>query len=134
MRRTRPVWPAGQPEQTASWPGLAEAGGRPELDLALAARAGGRIGRSLWAAVFGTAPRRVAEVVQPVGAAPDVHRQVGLVAEELRRRRRRLGARALHVRQVAARPAQRLVRPQVVHAEAGRGRRVEGEQRQPCSG
>ena len=30
--------------------GLAEAGGRPELDLARAGRAGGRIGRRLWAA------------------------------------------------------------------------------------
>ena len=76
----------------------------------------------------------MAEVVQPVGAAPDVHGQVGLAAEERRRRRRRLGARALHVREVAARPAQCLVRAQVVHAEACRGRRVEGEQRQPCSG
>ena len=28
---------------------LVEAGGRPELDLALAGRAGGRIGRGLWA-------------------------------------------------------------------------------------
>ena len=43
-----------QPERTlANWPRLAKAGGRPELDLGLAGlagRAGGRIGRSLWAA------------------------------------------------------------------------------------
>ena len=32
-------------------PRLAEAGGRPELDLALSGRAGGQIGRSLWAAL-----------------------------------------------------------------------------------
>jgi len=31
---------------------VAEAGGRPELDLALAGRAGGGIGFSLWATVF----------------------------------------------------------------------------------
>ena len=31
-------------------PRLAEAGGRPELDLALAGCAGGRVGRGLWAA------------------------------------------------------------------------------------
>ena len=43
--------PASQNRST-SWPRLADAGGRPELDLALAARAGGRLGRSLWAAVF----------------------------------------------------------------------------------
>ena len=44
---------------SASWPRLVEAGrggrlaaagGRPELDLARAGRAGGRIGRRLWAA------------------------------------------------------------------------------------
>ena len=34
------------------WPRLAEAGGRLELALALVGRAGGRIGRSLWAAAF----------------------------------------------------------------------------------
>ena len=34
------------------WPRLAEAGGRPELDLALVGRAGGRIGRRLWAVGF----------------------------------------------------------------------------------
>eukprot|EP00964_Phaeocystis_antarctica_P104379 scaffold69502_cov67-Phaeocystis_antarctica.AAC.6 len=52
--KTRPVRPACQPEQTGrGWPRLeAEAGGRPELDLALAGRAGGRIGRRLWVAVF----------------------------------------------------------------------------------
>ena len=43
--------PASQNRST-SWPRLAEAGGRPELDLALAGCAGGRIGRRLWAAVF----------------------------------------------------------------------------------
>ena len=32
-------------------PRLAEAGGRPELDLALSGRPGGQIGRSLWAAL-----------------------------------------------------------------------------------
>ena len=39
---------------SASWLRLAEAGGRPALDLAPAGRikAGGRIGRSLWAAAF----------------------------------------------------------------------------------
>ena len=42
---------AGQPEDVYQ---LAEAIGRPELDLALAGRAGGRITRSLWAAVFHT--------------------------------------------------------------------------------
>ena len=42
---------AGQPEQICQ---LAEAKGRHELDLALAGRikAGGRIGRRLWASVF----------------------------------------------------------------------------------
>ena len=44
--RARPVGPASQ-NMPANWPRLAEAGGRPELDLALAGRAGGRIGRSL---------------------------------------------------------------------------------------
>eukprot|EP00964_Phaeocystis_antarctica_P051574 scaffold30096_cov69-Phaeocystis_antarctica.AAC.5 len=39
---TRPVWPASQ-NISANWPRLAEAGGRPELDLALAGRAGGRM-------------------------------------------------------------------------------------------
>ena len=53
---------AGQPVNvSASWPRLVEAGrgwrlaaagGRPELDLARAGRAGGRIGRRLWAAGF----------------------------------------------------------------------------------
>ena len=51
---------AGRPVNvSASWPRLVEAGrggrlaaagGRPELDLARAGRAGGRIGRRLWAA------------------------------------------------------------------------------------
>eukprot|EP00964_Phaeocystis_antarctica_P134505 scaffold98800_cov54-Phaeocystis_antarctica.AAC.4 len=36
----------------ANWPRLAVAGGRPELALAPAGRAGGRSGRSLWAAAF----------------------------------------------------------------------------------
>ena len=40
----------------------------------------------------------------------------------------------VRVREVSARPAQGLVPAQVVHAEASRGRRVEGEQRQPCRG
>ncbi len=40
---------AGQPEHVYQ---LAEAKGRPELDLALAGRAGGQICRSLWAAFF----------------------------------------------------------------------------------
>ena len=46
---------AGPPEHmniSANWSRLPEAGGRPELDLALAGRAGGRVGRSLWAAAF----------------------------------------------------------------------------------
>jgi len=44
---------ASQPVNvTAYWPRLAEAGGRPELDLALAGRAGGQIGRRLRTAVF----------------------------------------------------------------------------------
>ena len=43
--------PASQ-NRSANRPRLAEAGGRPELDLALAGCAGGRIGRRLWAAVF----------------------------------------------------------------------------------
>jgi hypothetical protein len=37
---------------SANWPRLTEVGGRPELDLALAGRAGGRIGRSLCAAAL----------------------------------------------------------------------------------
>ena len=44
--KARPVGPASQ-NMPANWLRLAEAGGRPELDLALAGRAGGRIGRSL---------------------------------------------------------------------------------------
>ena len=44
--KARPVGPASQ-NMLANWLRLAEAGGRPELDLALAGRAGGRIGRSL---------------------------------------------------------------------------------------
>ena len=36
MWKTRPVWPASQPEHPANRPMLAEAEGRPELDLALA--------------------------------------------------------------------------------------------------
>ena len=44
--RARPVGPASQ-NASANWPRLAEAGGRPELDLALAGRAGRRIGRCL---------------------------------------------------------------------------------------
>ena len=51
MCKTRPVWPACQRTPT-KWPRLAEAGGRLELALALVGRAGGRIGRSLWAAGF----------------------------------------------------------------------------------
>ena len=46
----------GRPARThlpisRNWPRLAEAGSRPELDLALAGRAGGRFGQSLWATV-----------------------------------------------------------------------------------
>ena len=67
-----PSWPThlwgkqgqyGQPASqsvSANWPRLAEAGGRPELDLALAGRAGGRVGRSLCAAVFHIATHRAA--------------------------------------------------------------------------
>ena len=51
MWKTRPVRPASQ-SVSANWPRRAEARGRPELDLALAGRAGGRIGRSLWVAAF----------------------------------------------------------------------------------
>jgi hypothetical protein len=47
--KTRPVRPASR-NMSANWPRLAEAGGRPALDLAGCAE--GRIGRSLWAAVF----------------------------------------------------------------------------------
>ena len=43
---------SGEPVMPANWQRLAEAGGRPELDLALSGRAGGRTGRGLWAAVF----------------------------------------------------------------------------------
>eukprot|EP00964_Phaeocystis_antarctica_P003418 scaffold1839_cov60-Phaeocystis_antarctica.AAC.2 len=57
--KPRPVWPASQ-KASANWPRLVEAEGRPKLDLALVGRAGGRIGRSLWAAAFriGRRPRR----------------------------------------------------------------------------
>ena len=53
MWETRPVWPASQNTSAnqQNWPRLAEAGSRPELDLALAGRAGGRFGQSLWATV-----------------------------------------------------------------------------------
>ena len=46
----RPVRPTSQ-DMPANWPRLAEAGGRPELDLALSGcvKAGGRFGQSLWA-------------------------------------------------------------------------------------
>eukprot|EP00964_Phaeocystis_antarctica_P148758 scaffold115704_cov75-Phaeocystis_antarctica.AAC.3 len=47
---TRLVWPACQ-NTSAGWPRLAEAGGRPELALRMAGRAGGPMGRSLWAAI-----------------------------------------------------------------------------------
>ena len=49
-------WP-GLAEAGRGWPGLAGAGGRPESGLALAGRvkAGGRVGRSLWATAFHTA-------------------------------------------------------------------------------
>ena len=67
-----PMWKitrgmASQPEHACrlaeagrGWPRLAEAIGRPELDRALAGRfkAGGRIGRRLWAAVFHVARHR----------------------------------------------------------------------------
>ena len=48
---------AGQPEHMHICQ-LAEAGGQPELDLALAGRAGGRIGRGLWAAASHMGSRR----------------------------------------------------------------------------
>ena len=43
----------GQLEHTSQLAeAVAEAEGRPELDLALVGRAGGNVGRSLWATVF----------------------------------------------------------------------------------
>eukprot|EP00964_Phaeocystis_antarctica_P112209 scaffold76408_cov33-Phaeocystis_antarctica.AAC.1 len=42
IQRTRPVWPTSQ-NISANRPRLAEAGGRPELDLALAWRAGSEL-------------------------------------------------------------------------------------------
>jgi hypothetical protein len=44
MWETWPLWAASR-HTPAVWPRLAEAGGRPELDLALAGLAGGRIGK-----------------------------------------------------------------------------------------
>ena len=46
------------------WPRLAEAGGRPELDLALAGCAGGRFGRS-WAAAISHTGARPAHGARP---------------------------------------------------------------------
>ena len=43
---------AGQPEHICQLARLIEAGGRPELDLALVGCAGGRVCRGLWAAAF----------------------------------------------------------------------------------
>ena len=51
---TRPVWPAQPASQSISLPigpGWPRGWKQVELDLALAGRAGGRIGRSLWAAI-----------------------------------------------------------------------------------
>ena len=45
------VWPTSQ-SISANGPRPAEAGGRSEPDLALAGRAGGRIGQSLWGSAF----------------------------------------------------------------------------------
>ena len=64
---------------SASWPRLVEAGrggrlaaagGRPELDLARAGRAGGRIGRRLWAAGLHIAGHGEGESRRLGGVAP----------------------------------------------------------------
>ena len=54
---------AGQPEHICQLARLIEAGGRPELDLALVGCAGGRVCRGLWAAAFHLAGQL--EVGQP---------------------------------------------------------------------
>eukprot|EP00964_Phaeocystis_antarctica_P130520 scaffold94385_cov59-Phaeocystis_antarctica.AAC.2 len=72
------AWPAGA--RLLNWPRLAEARGRPPLDLALAGRAGGRIGTSLWAAVFhmGQPPRR-AELVAGASLGNTDDKRSGIV-------------------------------------------------------
>ena len=62
MWKTRPVWSASQ-TISANWLRLTNAGGCPELDLVLTGHAGGRVGRSLWAAGFhrGQHPRIMCE-------------------------------------------------------------------------
>eukprot|EP00964_Phaeocystis_antarctica_P113763 scaffold77762_cov48-Phaeocystis_antarctica.AAC.9 len=59
-------------EAGRGWPWLAEATGRPALDLALAGRikAGGRVGRCLWAAAFHIG-RCVARGSCPKAAGPE---------------------------------------------------------------
>ena len=75
---------AGPPEYICQWPRLAKAGGRPGLYPALAGHAGGRIGRSLWAAVSHPGARRVhhgaggCHTVLPHGLPCRVHRALQL--------------------------------------------------------
>ena len=79
---------------SANWPRLTEAGGCPALDLALAGRAGGRIGRSLW--VF-LCPHRAAhedvgvlarrrQVLAEHGLADEARRVPGVITRERRKR------------------------------------------------
>ena len=55
-----------KPEQVCE---SAEAGGRPELDLALAGRAGGRVGRGAWAAGSDRGRGRLGVGLQEDGSA-----------------------------------------------------------------
>ena len=75
--KARPMWPASQ-NISANWPRLAEAGGRPELDLALAGRARGRIGRSPWAAGFHTGGSLSAVPIMVMQVSADGLRKVSV--------------------------------------------------------
>ena len=75
--KARPMWPASQ-NISANWPRLAEAGGRPELDLALAGRARGRIGRSPWAAGFHTGSSLSAVPIMVMQVSADGLRKVSV--------------------------------------------------------
>ena len=77
MWKARRVW-RGNQNKSANWPGLAETGGRPALALALAGRAGGRTGRSLWAAVCSSHGEAAFEQLeQRCGGAEEVRRPGG---------------------------------------------------------